>query len=161
MSLLKSLAQNFASLVKAPAMKEGIKMVTKISADPRAVNVINNFLLALTISNEAERIAAIIPLVHKSLLISNGQVTDLAREIKDFMYKKAVQNVKFYEYPSNVSQVQQGQAITIGFKETAETGRQDKYFINKKTGVAGLPAPIIIFWPADGSGPKIVNFGSL
>jgi hypothetical protein len=42
--------------------------------------------------------------------------------------------------------------------ETAQSGRDDKYFVAK---TSGRPAPIHVFFPADGSAPKILDFGSL
>jgi len=49
----------------------------------------------------------------------------------------------------------------VGFRETAESGRTDKYFVTKKAGVPGLPAPLHVFWPSDGGAPKLINIGSL
>jgi hypothetical protein len=49
----------------------------------------------------------------------------------------------------------------MGFKETAERGRIDKYFIAKRRGIAGVPAPLHIFWPETGGKPKLINIGSL
>jgi len=98
-------------------------------------------------------------LVHKSLLTSNGK--DLSSNVKNFSYKKACDNIKFYKIPAVITEVHKGNTYTVGFKETAQLGRSDKYFIAKKDGVGGMPAPIIIFFPQDGSSPKILNMGSL
>lgn len=133
--------------------------IEKISPDPRGTELVNKLLNALSIEDPAERLKAVIPLVHKSLLTSDG--SDLSRDIKDFSYKKAYNNVKFYQIPASIREVHKGRVMTIGFRETAEKGRTDKYFINKKPGTTGLPAPIHVFFPEDGGAPSIVNMGSL
>ncbi|MBP7283942.1 MAG: hypothetical protein KBA66_20320 [Leptospiraceae bacterium] len=57
--------------------------------------------------------------------------------------------------------VHKGTFSTVGFKETAEKGRRDKYFIKKKEGLNGMPAPIHVFIPENGGAPKIYDFGGL
>ncbi len=133
--------------------------IEKIRPDPKGTELVNNLVKALSIEDPDERLKAVIPLVHKSMLTSDGQ--DLDRNVKDFSYKKAYNNVKFYQYPVSIYEVHKGNVLTIGFRETAERGRIDKYFINKKPGVNGRPAPIHVFWPEDGGAPSIVNMGSL
>ena len=136
-----------------------VAAIEKIKPDSKGTELVNNLVKALSIEDPDERLQAVIPLVHKSLLTSNGQ--DLDRNVKDFSYKKAYNNVKFYQYPVSIYEVHKGNVLTIGFRETAERGRIDKYFINKKPGVNGRPAPIHVFWPEDGGAPSIVNMGSL
>ena len=130
-----------------------------IAPDPKAVELINEFMVALSIEDEAERLEAVIPLVHKSLLTSDGK--DLDGNTKDFSYKKAYQNVKFYAYPAEITEARLGEPLTIGWEETAEKGRLDRYFIDKKEGINGMPAPIQVFWPEDGGEPSIYYMGSL
>lgn len=136
-----------------------VAAIEKISPDPKGTELVNNLLKALSIEDPEERLKAVIPLVHKSLLTSDGQ--DLSRDTKDFSYKKAYNNVKFYQIPVSIYQVHKGNVMTIGFQETAERGRIDKYFVNKKPGVNGRPAPIHVFWPDGGGAPSVVNMGSL
>jgi len=130
-----------------------------IDPDPEAVQLINDFLGALSIEDDTERLQAVIPLVHKSLLTRDGD--DLDRDTKEFSYKKAYSNVKFYSQPADITEVRKGTPTTVGWEETAEAGRVDKYFIDKKDGVDGMPAPIEVFWPEDGGPPKIYYMGSL
>lgn len=132
--------------------------VEKIEPDPAAVELLNRLLLALLLEDPDQRLAAVLPLVHKSLLTSNGK--DLARSTKDFSYKKACAGAKLYVQPVEITEVHKGKVLTIGFQETAESGRTDKYFLAKKAGVGGLPAPIHVFWDSQGK-PKVTNMGSL
>jgi len=133
--------------------------IEKISPDPKGIDLLNSLLAALSIEDEEKRLNAVIPLVHKSLLTSDGK--DLDNDIKPYSYKKAYENAGCYKQPVEIYEVHKGNTTTIGYGPTAEKGRTDKYFINKKEGVAGRPAPIHIFWPADGGDPKVVNMGSL
>ncbi|MDQ7823452.1 MAG: hypothetical protein RDV48_11700 [Candidatus Eremiobacteraeota bacterium] len=133
--------------------------VEKIRPDQRAVELIDRLLAALSIQDPDERLRAVIPLVHRSMLTEDGK--DLDRDTKDFSYKKACQNVGFYRYPADIKEVHKGNVYTIGWKETAEKGRTDRYFIRKKPGASGVPAPLSVFLPENGGPPKIVDMGSL
>lgn len=143
-----------AALFLSPALLA----IEKIEPDPAAVELLNQLLQALQIADADKRLAAVLPLVHKSLLTTDGK--DLARTTKDFSYKKACSGAALYASPVVITEVHKGSQTTIGFKETAESGRTDKYFLAKKEGVAGRPAPIHVFWDSQGK-PKIVNMGSL
>jgi hypothetical protein len=133
--------------------------VDKIPADPRATQLVNELLVALSIPDADARLQAVLPLVHKSLKTSDGR--DLVRSIKDYSYRRACSGVAFYAIPVQIYEVHRGNVVTVGFRETAETGRRDKYFVNKKDGQAGRPAPIHVFVPSDGGAPTIIDFGSL
>lgn len=136
-----------------------VDAVEKIAPDERGIKLLNEFLTALAIPDEETRLKAVVPLVHKSLLTSDGR--DLDNDTKPFSYKKACQNVQFYCNPVKIKYVLKGNTMTVGFQETAEKGRVDRYFVEKKDGVPGMPAPIHIFWPSSGGEPKIINMGSL
>jgi len=133
--------------------------VEKIEADPKGVKLCSDFLAALAIADEAKRIAAAIPLLHKTLLTEDGK--DLTEDVKRFSFKKASDNAKHYKQPAEVTVVHKGMDQTVGAGKQAEKGRADKYFVAKKEGVAGRPAPLHVFWPADGGAPKLINIGSL
>ena len=128
-------------------------------ADSAALELLNQFMTALLIKDDSERLAAVLPCVHKSLLDNDG--TDLAPTVKDFSYKKAVMNVALYQVPVRVTRVAKGKNTAVGHGNSAESGRTDRYFVAKREGVTGLPAPIHVFFPKDGIKPKIVNMGSL
>jgi hypothetical protein len=128
-------------------------------ADSAALELLNQFMAALLIKDESERLAAVLPCVHKSLL--NNEGTDLSPTVKDFSYKKAVMNVALYQVPVRVTLVAKGKDTAVGHGNSAESGRTDRYFVAKREGVTGLPAPIHVFFPKDGTKPRIVNMGSL
>ncbi len=142
----------FATFYSAPCIE-------KIAPDEKAIALLDRFLAALSIEDPEKRLEAVIPLVHKSLLTQDGK--DLDNDTKPYSYKKACQNAGCYKQPVEIYEVHKGNTYTVGYGPTAEKGRTDKYFINKKEGVAGRPAPIHIFWPSDGGEPKIINMGSL
>ncbi len=133
--------------------------IEKIAPDPAAAKLVNDFMNALTIADEAERLQAILPMVHDSL--KSNDKKDLFSSVKQFSYKRAVNMIKLYKLPVELGDVHKGSVSTVGFKEAAERGRRDKYFVKKKDGVNGLPAPIHVFIPEAGGAPKIFDFGSL
>lgn len=150
----KSILVLVLSMVISPLLA-----IEKIAPDPAAAKLVNDFMTALTIADEAERLQAILPLVHNSLKTNDKK--DLFSSVKQFSYKRAVNMIKLYKIPVELGEVHKGTDSTVGFKETAEVGRRDKYFVKKKEGVNGLPAPIHVFIPKSGGTPKIYDFGSL
>ena len=132
--------------------------IEKIEPDQRAVKLINHFMHALQSDDDSTREKQVIRFLHKSMLTRTGLMTS---SLKRFSYQKACDGVKFYTIPVQITEVHKGRMVTIGFKETAERGRIDKYFIAKKEGVAGRPAPLHVFWPEKGGSPTLVNIGSL
>jgi hypothetical protein len=135
------------------------KAIEKIKPDARGTALVNSLLEALLLDDRDVRIARLLPLVHMSLLSKDRR--DLTWDIKEFSFKKASANAKFYKFPVEIFEVHKGNEVTIGFKETAERGRFTKYFVQKKSQQMGRPAPITLFWPLDGGAPKVVDFGSL
>ena len=134
-------------------------MVHKIASDPRAEAKVTALLRALSIEDESERKRAVAANLHKSLLLPDGT---MERNVEQYSFKKASENVQFYRIPAAIHEVHEGNSVTVGFKETAERGRRDKYFVLKKEGVNGLPAPIHVFWPeSDGAEPSVLDMGSL
>jgi len=149
----------FLSLTIGLLVSHQAPAIEKISPDAKAVEVINKLLAAFSLTDSELRLKAVIPLLHKSMYTNDGK--DLSKNVKDFSYKKAVENVKFYSIPAVITEVHKGNVTAIGFKETAERGRTDKYFVGKKDAKNGRPAPIHIFFPENGGEPKVVNIGSL
>jgi hypothetical protein len=127
--------------------------------DPAAVKLVDDFMTALRIAGDEESAKATLPLVHKSLL--NPAKDDLSQDLRRFSFKKAHDNAKFYAAPVKVTRVRSTGITAIGFKQTAEAGSVVDYFIAKKDGVSGMPAPVRIFFPKDGGAPKIAYMGSL
>ncbi len=135
---------------------------TKVIMDQKdsiAHTLLNDFMTALLIEDFNESAQAVLPLVHQSL--QNKTHTALTRDLMDFSFKKAHSNAKFYQVPVEITEVRATNVTGIGFKETAQLGEERKYWIAKKAGINGMPAPINIFFPADGSQPKINYMGSL
>jgi len=135
----------------------GVSQTTEI--DKRAETLLNDFMKALLIENSEASAKACLKHVHKSLMNSNGD--NLTKDLLDFSFKKAHSNAKFYANPVKITRVRKNKVTAIGFKETGENGSEYSYFISKKDGVNGMPAPVNIFFPADGSAPKISYMGSL
>ncbi len=133
--------------------------VAKIAPNPTVVVLVQDLLNALLIEDDASRLAAVVPLVHKSLLTRDGKTLD--EDTRQFSYKKAWQNARFYALPARIVEVHKGRSLTVGYGPTAEKGRIDKYFIAKKPGQPGRPAPISVFIPQSGGAPRIIDMGSL
>jgi hypothetical protein len=131
------------------------------SFDKSAIEAVNNFMTALN-SNASDEMAAAkaaLPFIHKSEYDKSG--TTLKQDRLDYSFKKAWQNAKFYQTPVKITRIQKQSITAIGFGATAQKGTCYKVFIAKKEGGAGLPAPLNVFIPEDGSGPKIYYYGSL
>lgn len=124
--------------------------------DAAAVTLLNNFLKALQNGDEAARLKAALPLLHRSLLSEDGN--GLEASVR-FQFKKASQNAGNYASPVNVTNVKAKGAITLGEgTDNPEKGRIEQYFIAKKG--SGPAAPVTIFFPENGA-PKIYYMGSL
>lgn len=133
--------------------------------DERAEKLVNELLKALQIENADEREKAVIQLVHPTLLGPDGK---LKRDVKEFSYKKASAAAKFYSVPVVITRVEKGKPIEIPWKISGskiveqKKGSRDKYFVQKKDGVAGMPAPIVVFMAVDKETPPlIIDMGSL
>jgi hypothetical protein len=129
--------------------------------DTRGFVVIDSFMTALVTNTGNEKAAAIaaLPFIHRSEYDNSG--TNLKQDRLDFSFKKAWQNAKFYKLSVEVTRIQKQNLTGIGFGNTAETGTAYKIWIAKKDGVAGLPAPLNVFFPSNGSDPKLYYYGSL
>jgi hypothetical protein len=128
-------------------------------ADGAALELLNRFMNALLIKDDSERLAAVLPCVHKSLLNNDG--SDLMQTVKEYSYQRAIRDVALYQMPVRVTQVAKGNNSAVSYGKTAEEGRTDRYFIAKRDGVPGLPAPVHVFFPKDGGKPSVINMGSL
>jgi hypothetical protein len=129
--------------------------------DKKGIEVVNKFIDAINANAGDENAAALaaLPYIHKSEYDNSGAA--LKKDRMDFSFKKAWQNAKFYDSPVKVTRVQKQSLTAIGFGATAQAGTAYKVFIGKKAGVAGMPAPLNVFFPQDGSDPKVYYYGSL
>ncbi|MCB9540719.1 MAG: hypothetical protein H6704_31245 [Myxococcales bacterium] len=127
--------------------------------NPAAVALVEALVAALREPDEAKRAAAVLPLLHRSLLNEAGD--DLDPFVRRYSFAKASAGVRFLARPVRVVQVRRGRPVTLGFGPTAERGRSDLYFVARPDGPASSPAPVAVFFPADGGAPGIADFGSL
>ena len=131
--------------------------------DKRGIEVINSFMNAImdpdSQGNEGTAAIAALPYIHASEYDARG--TNLKKDRLEFSFKKAWHNAKFYTLPVSVTRIQRQHITAIGFGATAQAGKAFKVWIAKKDGVAGMPAPLNVFFPSDGSAPKLYYYGSL
>jgi hypothetical protein len=126
---------------------------------PAAVALVEALVAALREPDEAKRAAALMPLLHRSLLNDAGD--DLDPFVRRYSFAKASDGVRFLAKPVKVVQVRRGRPVTLGFGSTAERGRSDLYFVARPEGATGSPAPVAVFFPDAGGAPRIADFGSL
>ena len=131
--------------------------------DPRASEVpglLGSALGALQQSGDGDAAAqAIVPYVHRSLLDASGK--SLTADVRSFSFKKAHAAAGVYANPVKITRVRPNEVTAIGYGPTAEQGRAVDYFIAKKDGQAGMPAPVTVFFPASGGPPRVSYLGSL
>lgn len=156
MRMLRSVGL-FAALLIGGAMS--VQPAQAQTPEPAAVTLVSNFLQALQIGDEAQRVQAVLPYLHKSLLTASG--TDLSPDVKRYQFKKASQAAASYAVPANVTRVHSRGSLVVDEGHNPEKGRVDDYYIAKKDGQSSTAAPVQIFFPEDGSAPKIFYMGSL
>jgi hypothetical protein len=127
--------------------------------DQRGVVCLQNFINSLLETDFNVAAQKAMQQIHKSDYAKDG--SSLKQDRLNFSFKKAWQNAKFYANPIKITRVQKTSLSGIGFKETAQAGTSYKVWIGKKQGVNGMPAPIYVFFPADGGEPKVHDYGSL
>lgn len=162
LTVVLATAASVAVFTSSPAPAEAAPGDIEVEkADPKAVQLLNDFLAALAIADETASAKACLPLVHKSLM--NPAKDDLSSDLRRFSFKKAHDNAKFYAQPVKITRIRPKNISGIGAKSngTAELGAVHDYFVAKKEGGAGLPAPVQIFFPQGGGEPKIAYMGSL
>jgi len=162
--LLRLLASQAPAAVGLPVPTPGATASGPGATPPpdepkQAEDLLNAFMSALLNPDEDAAAKAVMPYVHVSLL--NSTKTDLTQDLRSFSFHKAWENARFYAVPVQVTRVRDDAETGIGFGSTAELGRMQSWFIAKKEGVAGLPAPIKVFFPTSGSPPRIAYMGSL
>lgn len=123
--------------------------------DPKLVKILSDFCEALKTPDEAARVKAVLPYLHD--YDKTKDKNDLTSSVKQFSFKKASNGISRYEFPLVITNVQK----TGDTSYQGAEGSIFKYFIKKNSKFNGMPAPVHIFVPADGSDPKIINFGSI
>lgn len=97
---------------------------------------------------------AVMPYVHSELM--NGDKSGLSNDVRQFSFKKAHSNARFYKVPVEITRAREPSNRPL-----SEPGRTIDYFIAKRPGVDGMPAPIPVFFPANGGPAKIAYLGNL
>ncbi len=137
---------------------EAAAPLAEAARDERAVALLNNFIKALQLPDEAARVQACLPLLHRSLLADDKR--DIEATTKKFAWTKAVKNAANYAAPIEITRLRAKGTLTLEEGDHPERGRAEDYFIAKKAGISGLAASITLFFPENGA-PKILYFGSL
>ncbi len=128
--------------------------------DERGLEKIKRFL-EISLNNPDLNEAGKLLIAEKVVHISKADKNDPRKLNPDslrFAYKKAHGNAKMYDAVV-VRTVLTGTSA-VGFGPTAQKGKLYKYFIAKKDGVGGMPAPIQVFYPDGGLDPVVYDFGS-
>ncbi|MBK8217394.1 MAG: hypothetical protein IPK71_27015 [Myxococcales bacterium] len=133
--------------------------VDPTAVDPSATRLLDAFLSALQGQRDEEAAArAVLPFVHKSMLGPSGGLSD---DVRRFSFKKAFGAAPLYAVPVVVTRVRPSSTTAIGFGPTGERGRSVDYFVAKRPGQVGMPAPVTVFFPESGAPPSIAYVGSL
>lgn len=124
-------------------------------------DLLNKFMGVMIASDFTTAAREVMPYVHRSNYAANG--VSLDRDLLDFSFKKAHENAKFYAHPVQVTRSQPLKDTEIGHpsRGTHQRGSSVNYFLAKKEGVEGMPAPLSVFFPDDGGAPTVAYMGSL
>jgi hypothetical protein len=130
------------------------------SSDAAAEQLLSATLAALQQNRDEDAaVRAIVPYVHRSLLDATG--AQLTTDVRQFSFKKAFGAAPLYGVPVKVTRTRPSNVTAIGFGATAERGRSVDYFVAKRDGQPGMPAPVTVFFPESGGAPKVSYLGSL
>ncbi len=124
-----------------------------------ALRVINHFIDVMQHNSFKTSAKKVVPIMHKSLLHAKGMQLD--DDTYRYAFKKAYQNAKNYAYPVRVTRVERLHTTGVGYGATYQRGVEYKFWIAKKRGVAGMPAPLVLFFPEGSTVPKLTYVGSL
>lgn len=138
--------------------------VKKLPSEVKAV--LEQYVSILRNSSTLDECAdKVIQVAGAGLVNEDGQ--SLRGTVKPYSLKKDWQNIKYYANPIKITRVNKNpNPLTSGYGASAFKGIHYKIWIAKKSGGAGMPAPISILVPLDKSnplvqGPKIFGIGSL
>jgi hypothetical protein len=155
-----------AALMLTPAMaaprlehsRSGALAQETAPVDAAGSKLVGQLVQALREDDEAARVKAALPLLHRSLLSDDGQ--DIDPSVKKVAWKKAQANVAGLEEPTQIARVRSKGNLTIGEgSRKVERGRVDDYFLARRDKDA-LPARVTIFFPQEGE-PKIYDISGL
>ena len=119
-----------------------------IDPDPAAVAVINSLIEALEIQDEAQRTAALVPLLHPVLLTPDG--ADIVRNFKMILGRR-LDRFQGFVTPADFDRVERvGGGHQFGSLQVESV---DRYHAKKADGGTSL---IPVVWTEDGT-PKVVG----
>jgi hypothetical protein len=116
--------------------------------DPSVVALLDRLLDALA----RDDAAAAVPLLHPNLLTGDGAALD--PQVARYAWQKAAANARLYVRPP----------VVVSSRDAGDGpggGRQVRYFLEKRPGVEGMPAPVTLVFPEGGGPPKVLYFGGL
>lgn len=156
----------FTTTLQAQSTRNDIP-ASKLPKEVKAV--LNEYIEILSSSETLDACAENMLKVAGGNLVSeqvdeNGTAVALGRSIQPYSLKKDYQNIKFYQNPIKITRVNLGSTNGSGYGASAIAGKVYKIWIDKKSGVAGMPAPISIVVPeghATIKTPKVIGIGSL
>lgn len=130
-----------------------------ISELPQEIsNIVSQYLFVLQNSTTLEEAASKLQnILGGGLLNYQGQIS---QDTLSFSLKKDFQNAKLYQYPIKITRVMKILNDYDGYQQTYIEGTGYKVWVAKKDGVAGMPAPIHVIKPNNGSAAKIIGIGS-
>lgn len=130
-----------------------------ISELPQEIlDIVNQYLFILQNSVTLEEAASKLQnILGGGLLNYQGQIS---QDTLSFSLKKDFQNAKLYQYPVKITRVVKILNDYDGYKQSYIEGTGYKVWVAKKEGTAGLPAPVHLIKPKDGSTAKIIGIGS-
>jgi len=124
-----------------------------------AIPVMNQFVQIMQDNSYKQSVEMVVPLMQKSLLQKSAEVLD--DDTFRYQFKKAQGNARFYRYPVKITRIKKLKTTGIGDTNTYEKGTEYKFWIAKKEGVAGMPAPLVVFFKEGSSEAKLSYVGSL
>lgn len=130
--------------------------------DERGAAKLKRFIEIVTTTADLEEAGKLViaeKLVHASKLDKNDP-RKMNNDSMRFAFKRAHENAKMYDPGPRIIRYQLTATSAVGFGPTAQKGKLYKYFIAKKDGISGMPAPIQIFYPEGGGEPIVYDFGS-
>ena len=111
---------------------------------------------------QEEDLNLICTFVHKSLRRDTNGREDLDRSVKDYQFRYACKGVANLKNPIRVTRIVPNTGTSgIGFRDRAENGRIEKFFLECTSSSKKMPVPVQVFFPSGGGAPKICHFGSI
>ncbi|MBP8081631.1 MAG: hypothetical protein KAZ87_00370 [Spirochaetes bacterium] len=162
MKLIKTFIFIFCTAFAFSSLYTQKKDVSVEEIPPAVIKVLNQYMKILSESPTLEDcVKNIYPLLGGGLLSSDGK--KVSSDTIQFSLKKDYNNVKFYSVPAEITRIQLNKNGYDGFEKTYIEGDIYKIWVNKKEGVAGMPAPIPVIVPKnDPEHPRIISsIGSL